>query len=312
MTRNATIHIGFPKTGTTTIQQTLAGSRNALMENGVIYPGTGDDHSDLISLFHPKGQDHYYFEGRQSSDPVKQAQKIMSEALDGKGDVVLSSEYLHNIGIDGARRLFDEMTTAGFETKFLCYLRHPVDAAVSSAQQSIKMGQRSMAEVISEPRYTKIRIHIQPLIKAVGKENIIIKDFNAAAREGLVANFMTTINHGEICDSLVEVSANESITMDGAILADMHRQYHIETGQYLFPKSLIFKVGKKKFDLPPKTKAIVQEDGQVEVDWVLREFGVSLEQKKTSTGFHPNPSRDTVFEVIQHVKGMTSALFART
>jgi len=312
MTRNAIIHIGFPKTGTTTIQQTLAGSRKMLADNGITYPGKDDDQSDLIALYHPKGKDHFYFTGRKTQDPVKQAQRIMSEVVAADGDVVLSSEYLHNIGIDGARRLLEDMTSAGFETVFLCYLRHPVDAAVSSAQQSLKMGERSMADVISNPRYTKIRANLQPLIKAVGKEHVKFQDFNVAAHEGLIKSFMTTIGHGDIVDALSIVSANESITMDGAILADMHRKYQIETGAELFPKSLIFKVGKGKFDLPPKTKKMVQEEGQKDVDWLKAEFGINLQQKTVSAGFHPNPTRETVVTVIQQVKGFMSAFFAKT
>ena len=41
MQRKAIIHIGMHKTGTTTIQATLAANRQSLIENGVLYPSAG-------------------------------------------------------------------------------------------------------------------------------------------------------------------------------------------------------------------------------------------------------------------------------
>lgn len=301
MTRTVFIHVGLPKTGTTSIQKSLAASRDVLSRHGISYPGKEIDHANLIALFHPKGPEHYYFVNQSVPDPIRIANQLMTEALSAKGDLILSSEYLHNIGERQARKLHDTFVQAGFHAKFICYVRHPVDAAVSSAQQSIKMGDRSLAEVIAEPRYTQLRQNIEPFLKAVGKENLIVKDFKAATRDGLLKSFMTCTGRPDISESMTETFENEGLTMDAALFSDLYRTHLKETGKKLFSHSVVFQFTDGKFDLPPKAKAAIRRSGKDDVAWVESEFGIPLVESVHPQRFHPNPTLDSVSKVIQSI-----------
>lgn len=302
MKGNAFIHVGFPKTGTTSIQKSLAASRDVLGGYGISYPGTEDDHVDLAALFHPKGPEHFYFVMRSIPDPVGRGNRLLAEGMSSERDLIFSSEYLHNIGEKNARNIYNVVSKAGFHTRFVCYIRHPVDAAVSSAQQSIKMGHRSLAEVIAEPWYASIRQNLEPFVKAVGKENVILKDFKAATGGGLLKSFMEAVERPEVIETMTEISANEGLTMDAAIFCDLHRKHYQETGKYLFPKSIVFDFTDGKFDLPPKSKDIVREAGRGDVEWVEREFGITLTESVNPPRFHPNPSVESVVKVIEAVR----------
>ncbi|MBP9635612.1 MAG: hypothetical protein KBE28_11345 [Nitrospira sp.] len=302
MKANAFVHIGFPKTGTTSIQKSLAASRDALKQHGITYPGAEDDHANLTALFHPKGPDHFYFSLRSISNPVRLGTQLLAEGLSSEGDLIFSSEYLHNIGEKHAQKLYGTLSDAGFRSKFICYVRHPVDAAVSSAQQSIKMGDRGLAEVIADPRYTFIQQNVEPFIRAVGKENVILKDFNISAREGLLRSFMCSVGRPELTEALVEIPANESLTMDAALFCDLHRMHLNETGRDLFPKSVIFQFTDGKFDLPVKTKEAVRAMGQKDIEWVETEFGITLLESNYPVRYHQNPSLGSVAKVIEAIR----------
>lgn len=302
MTRTVFIHIGFPKTGTTSIQKSLAASRQVLASHGLIYPGKEDDQANIVALFHPKGADHFYFAGKKDFSPLTAASVLMAEALSGRGDAIISSEYLYDIGKEYAAQLRATFLAKGFLVKFICYVRHPVDAAISSAQQSIKMGQRSLAEVIEQPRYAQIKRNILPIIEAVGKDNVTLIDFRSAVSAGLLASFAKAIGYEHLVEQLTEVKANESLSMDGALLAELHRTYLGETGRYLFPKSLIFKMGGEKFDLPDKTKDRVREDGRADCEWVEREFGISLQEPPSTSCFRTRVNARSIITLIEALR----------
>jgi len=301
-TRHAFIHVGLPKTGTTSIQKTLAASRDILRRHAIAYPGSEEDHAILIALFHPKGPQHFHLVKRAISDPQSAANRLLTEALQGKGDLILSSEYLHNIGEAGARKFHDRLSQAGFDVRFICYVRHPVDLAVSSAQQSIKMGDRTLADVIADPRYTPIRRTVEPFAKAVGKENVILMDFGAAARGGLLNSLFSAIGRPELMQEITEIRANEGLTMDAALFSDLHARVRKETGKTLFPKPVVFQFKDGKFDLPAESKDIVRGLGQKDVDWVAQEFGFRLTESAHPPRYRANPSLDSVAKVIEAVR----------
>ena len=302
MTRSVFVHIGFPKTGTTSIQKSLAASRKSLFSRGLIYPGSEDDQANIVALFHPKGAEHFYFSEKKDFSPLDAASTLMTEALSFDGDTIISSEYLYDLGQQYSRKLYNAFSKEGFRVKFICYVRHPVDAAISSAQQSIKMGQRSLSDVIDQPRYAQIKRNILPIVQAVGKENVTLIDFRSAVSSGLLASFVQAIGKPDILDSLTEIKANESLSMDGAILADIHRTYHAETGKYLFPKSIIFKIQGEKFDLPEATKNKVREEGKSDCDWVQNEFNLSLQEPAETSGFRARVNHRSLITLIESLR----------
>ncbi len=296
--KRAFVHIGLPKTGTTAIQKSLAHSREILRKKNVVYPGDGDAHGLVCARYHPLGMESPYIVKVGDQTSLLQADALLKEALESDRDCILSSEYFHNFGASGIRALSDRFAENGFETHVVCYLRHPVDAAISSGQQAIKVGSRSLTEIIQNPRYIPIRQNLEPIISELGLENVHVRDYVQAAKNGLLKDFLITIGREDLVTIIEPIYANESITMDGAILADMHREHRIEHRTAIFPKHLIFEIGGDRFDLPENTKEKVMLDGKGDLDWVRTVLKMDLQTGRTNTSTYRDfPSREGVAQL---------------
>lgn len=298
MRKRAFVHIGFPKTGTTTIQRSLAASRSTLLKYGLEYPGAQDDHTDLIAEFHPAGERHFYFE-RSESSPRQKCERLKDQIRSCKNDVIISSEYLHNIGRVSSGKFIEFLDESDFDPHFICYVRHPVDDAVSNAQQCIKMGSRSLSECIASPRYTKIRQNIEPFVASAGMGRISIKCFSTAASAGLLRDLFITLNKEGVEAEIPEIRTNESLSMDGAIIADLYQQYMSSGQRPPFAKKLIFKMQDAKFDLPDHAKKKIRELAQDDLDWLRETFGISLFETIGPNRFHPNPTIEAVKTLLE-------------
>lgn len=298
MTRTAFVHIGMPKTGTTSIQRSLAKSRHVLERAGLRYPGADVDHADLLASVHPLGAEHFYFKVHDHGSPVARAESIWRNAFAAEHDIILSSEYFSGIGKKGVQKLHDLLTDEGFVPVIVCYLRHPVNAAISSAQQSIKMNHRTLAEVVSDPRVTLIKSVLEWYCDIFGVTNIRVVDFSVAASEGLLRNLMSILGRPELTDALTVERANEGLTMDAAILCDLHRRMTQENGRPPFPRHLVFELTDSKFTLPEQTLAKVRQDGQAHVDWVRETFGVELVEAPVSARYRPNVTPASIMALL--------------
>jgi len=298
MSRTAFVHIGLSKTGTTSIQRSLARSRDCLGAAGLCYPGHRSDHAELLATVHPQAAAHHYFKVYDDGDPHQRAQRLWDEAAAARGDVILSSEYFAGLGRAGAERLRDRLAGMGFSPVIVCYLRHPVNAAISLAQQMIKMNDRSLAEVISAPPVPPIRSILGAFSAVFGVGNLRVVDFSVAASQGLLRNLMSIIGRPELTDALTVERANEGLTMDAAILCDLHRRMTQENGRPPFPRHLVFELTDSKFTLPEPTLAKVRQDGQAHVDWVRDTFGVELVEAPVSARYRPNVTPGSIMALL--------------
>lgn len=298
--KKAFLHIGMPKTGTTAVQNALSGHADLARNFGLIHPNTEFCNSvALISKFHPLGSNHFYVKNKGvSSEKALELSRSMWTQIEGSnGDVVLSSEYLHNIGLraKGMARAFTEI---GFTPVFVIYVRHPVDLASSSAQQAVKMGQRSLEEVIAQPRWHGIKSSVAPL-RAAGLE-VIMRDYETAREKGMVHDFFAAIGYEELGSKIPFEKVNSSLTMDGAILADMHNRYVDEFREPPFPKRLIFEIRGSRFCLPQAVKDEVRSKAAEELRWVSEEFGLKLSEANSDDVFRATLSPEALAEVLRY------------
>lgn len=301
--KRAFIHVGMPKTGTSAIQSALVEHRDVLAAYGLHHPDTPHcNHPALIARFHPAGTNHWYLQssGINQADALALSAEMWRQIMAADSDVILSCEYLYDLGSGAAAmaRVFEE---AGFVPIFICYVRHPVDSAISASQQQVKIGAITLEQALYKPDWHNAKTALSPFVDA--GVNLVVRDFGEARERGVTHDLFLAIGHEGLGEAIPRQEVNVSLTMEGAILADLHTAYSKEYGNEPFPRDLVFKVGRSKFVLPEIAKASVREACRDELAWVSETFGLELREAPWTTGAHTRLSSSTVMELMRVMSG---------
>lgn len=154
------LHIGTHKTATTSLQTALYDNREALAEQGVIFP-------DLTRWDMRQRAGHHKLAKALADDPVSGAEltrTILADAMSGPGDVVLiSSEqyYRHTLALSQQESRKDRREnfirlmadTFGRDTEVVIVLRRPDSFCESRYQERIKKTPytRKISEYATDP-----------------------------------------------------------------------------------------------------------------------------------------------------------------
>jgi hypothetical protein len=280
--RIAYFHVGMPKTGTTAIQQSLEHNRQELKRNGLLYPGTGVDHADLIPQFHQFGAAHFYYRNRHIG--AEEAGAIGTRTWDGvkaeitgfDGNLIFSTEYFHSLNKKAIKALDYEFTQLGYRLIVIIYLRHPLAAAVSGANQTIKMGKRLLQECIDEPRWHDNRASLQRFWEALPRDQLIVRDYEAVRKRDSTRDLLDIVNYSGAIEAATVLEANVSVTMAGAIIADACNRAKRADPNFRINRRELYKIGGPKFTLPAHVLEHVQQASQAELQWLEETAGVKL------------------------------------
>jgi hypothetical protein len=142
------LHIGTAKTGTTSLQVSLASNRRALARRGVLYPEPPAhrvNHNLLTTLLGPSVRvPREFLEMGDEASLRKLGQRywdgIRREvARSAANVVVISGEYFYGLPGEGVARLRELLADlAGDDIEVACYLRGPAEYYVSMMQQQVK------------------------------------------------------------------------------------------------------------------------------------------------------------------------------
>lgn len=282
--RNAYVHVGLPKTGTTAIQTAMAKNRGRLREHGFLYPGDEVDHATLIAPFHVMGERHYYHAARGLTEQAALAQgevqmaQIAASARDFDGHLILSSEYLFNMGQAKLQEMDEWLGGLGFRMVLVCYVRHPFAAATSSTQQSMKMGggQATLEQLIEKPRWHNSRITLEPALRVLSRDRIIVRAFEDTRDVGVVGDFLNAISYEGPRESFELPKVNESLSMAAVLLADAHNQLTAGQPRQAVRRDYFFRIGGPRFSLPRSALERIRPAAQQELDWLQQTFGLTL------------------------------------
>lgn len=147
--RTLILHIGHPKTGTTTLQNALVRSPQALKEHGILYPPKNGPakHSQIAAALAPIAGAPPQRRRSVIRDPAVirakgealWAQVVKSVAQSDAPQIVLSSEEFFNICAQPEMpRFIGELATLAQNVEVVAYLRDPVSYAATSIQEKIK------------------------------------------------------------------------------------------------------------------------------------------------------------------------------
>ena len=139
MPKTAVIHIGTRKTGTTSIQETLARSGSQLGMVGYPLVGADRDQNRIISLYLPQEEMPLTW---RDLDPSanRRFSSVFFKQLNSANDVVISAEALSSwFSLSDIRRLRMDFEKAGFDRfRIVLYIREPADYYLSYTQQVLR------------------------------------------------------------------------------------------------------------------------------------------------------------------------------
>ncbi|GGH40918.1 hypothetical protein SAMN05444007_1161 [Cribrihabitans marinus] len=285
--RKAFVHIGMPKTGTTAIQEALSKAREPLRSAGFLYPGNDVDHAFLISTYHPVGGRHFYF-AKQGISPEaanrsfeKKISRLAREVGESAGDVLLSTEYLHNMGEAKLRELQANLSKLELEMHVVCYVRHPYSQAASSIQQNIKMGHGVLTQQLNNPNWHSIIDTLNPALNVLGRERVTVLSFEDAKDVGAERHILQAIGHGSLMELVDRAETNVSLSGAAVALADAHNRLQRIVPDFPSSRGYLFKIGGPRFSLPPRTIEKMRDRTQQELDWLEEHFSLALPEPES-------------------------------
>jgi hypothetical protein len=273
MPKTCYLHIGTPKTATSSIQNWLQTNGAALARNGIVYPGLERKQKFLLSMFidNPlKGLRVHTDVGRSTREDVEAYHKEMLTAFDeqiaasGAANTVISDEalFLHARRIDwpGLRRFLEERFD---RIVVVALVRAPLPAFLSRAQEQVKSGVRSYEDVCNAPYPLNLN-SLETIFEAFGRETVILGKFEDAISRGIMTYFFDLIGlrHDLTEEERAVPPENEALSLEAALIMselnkilpatrrfqDRHlRSRHLRdigTTKFGLPRESVFKVRK--------------------------------------------------------------------
>lgn len=304
MIKNLYLHIGLPKTATSTIQMMLSNEEKLLKELGYLYPIFYLDampitnHSvPFISLFSNSPAKYYFnvLEGITTAEKVLEVNndylKQFNNMLDNfKGEnLIISGEGisdLFNPGLLRLKKFFYEKFGKDLKIRVIVFVRNPVTRVQSSIQQRVKSGLLlkdiyssvfDYSDSFYEKSFTKF-------LSVFAKDQIDVIRFEDAIEhsDGPAGKFLEVvgIKNGSI-PFVKNVYENESISNEAVILLSELNQYiplyingkkNPERGKYL--KELIEKTPGIKFFISSDLKKRIWKTSEKDCKWLSDNFSI--------------------------------------
>jgi hypothetical protein len=196
MKKTVYIHIGSPKTGTTSIQQFLTVNSERLLKEGLFYPIIGRQYTenDLLRLhkdgnnlarsIDPKGESIAICMNGSSltknSYDENNFKELLKKFSASKSNVMLLSEEVlfieYQDNICNRPHLFKHLSK--YEIKIIVYLKRSVEYLCGLWQEELRNKSTvSLEYYLENHQYAECLQVINDLAKKVGDKNIIVKSF---------------------------------------------------------------------------------------------------------------------------------------
>jgi len=294
------LHVGFPKTGTTSIQKTLSAKKNSefLEDNDFLYPKHWPaNHGRLYSKFceHPEKwlpniNEEYSIEEIKKVDEtfLHSIEKEIKETSYSK--LIISGEDISFLTIDNLLNLRNHfLSICGKEVKFniIIFVRNPISLTVSTIQHLVTIGltEQSALEIEMRQSSNLFQEKIEKFTKIFGSESVKIHSFEEAIKHkfGPVGYFLSllNVNNDEISRfryqksnvglSMFAVKFLSYVNMKMPLRIDGKLQKNRTADDF---KPLL-NVYEPKYDIAHTDKKTIIENSHHDVNWLRKYFEIN-------------------------------------
>jgi len=291
MSKQALIHIGTGKTGTTSLQNSLSTQKHKLQD--VCYPNiTGNAHHFLALIYQEfdqlsRGHRAYVRDAKHHQRIAIKLRFDFLESISNANKIIISSEFLSRFRQKEVLALKDDLKNIGF-TNFLilCYVRDPVSYFRSVLQQKMKASHIPLSP--KEFRYA-FRRCIE-LYCNLFNNNIIIQAYDNTLHQGcVVQDFIMRAEEFFNTRSLriKTKNTNRSLSAEALFILQQYRKlYESEMENVFTDKSQALLEILSKLPATKTTKIKLQQGvGQIithyhkeDIDWLEAKFKIRFEK----------------------------------
>lgn len=298
LAKSGILHVGLPKTGTTSFQNAIYHNRDRLLsDHRLLYPSIEANHTNaLCTMFLDDPRTHITnkINGITELEDAKKLRdnyykKLEDDIESADWDkLVFSAEGLCNLPAPALSRLHDWLNKYTDKWLIMFWSRHPVTYAASSMQQLMKNGYH-IGDMEENPKrfMPNFKGRLTAAFKAFGMTSVQLTTFEDALEEpgGVVSAFCRRLGLDD--DVSLDLSQNskrdnESLSLLAAhILDSINRQRPLFVDGKINPKRrngevpFVSHLGGPKFDLPVELKNTVKHLSRPDVAWLNEIFGTS-------------------------------------
>jgi hypothetical protein len=218
------LHLGMPKTASTSIQEALNANRALLQSRGWVYPEfrcpqyghVFHCHNEpLCRLFFPGHPFHAYRDIKNKViDPdvqKKELTRVLDTCCRNSSRLILSSEAMllpHPL-----QRIKKFFAARGYKLEPVVYVRAPYSYRVSLYQSLLKFSQFNVATIVDHLRNPLVRMAVQAAMDAF-QDSVRFYPFTHFTRTGtdVVRHFFSHFLEKKICDTLTGTVKNKALS----------------------------------------------------------------------------------------------------
>jgi len=230
MRKLAIIHLGFPKTGSSSVQKTYSLNRRVLAKAGwkyarfTQYGRDALNHSlPLMNLFaqHSKELRANLRAGENRRDQTARFSAELERNLASDLPLIFSGENISGMGVPALRAMKTTFEAAGRELRIIGFLRAPTEYAESLVQQLVKDGATDLGLGRPLERYLSHRIR---RIRRIFPDAEFYPFDQVKIHTGGPPGFLADLLEPGLSEKLVEHRANERVSGNAvALLLHLNR-----------------------------------------------------------------------------------------
>jgi hypothetical protein len=292
MGKKALIHIGTGKTGTTSIQESLASQKKKL--GGIGYPNiTGNAHHFLEVVYQ---QYSHLSRGHRSEYADEAARLKHAKILHSKflrrvrqnKNIIISSEFLGRFKKQQVLALKSDLDDNGYtDYRVVCYVRDPVSYYRSLLQQKLKASHHP-------PNPRNFKYGFREAIenhRAYYGDKVIVRAYDDALYQGdVVKDFLRLAEKFFKVDysRVKSISANRSLSAEAIFILHRYRElYEFDKDNISTPKSSVLlqyltqlpETETSPIELHPVVEEVIRERVQDDLLWLKESCGVDFQRQ---------------------------------
>lgn len=250
------LHVGFHKTATSSIQQTLADNQVQLKKLGFYYPIFKNGDQNIINHSIPfysafcDRPDLYHINIRAGNQIDIDALNLnyiaqFNEVLKSNDNVIISGEDISVLPQKALMDIRNRIVAAGFKLEVYCSVRRPYSLICSELAEIIKNGTATLKNITVSNRSGLV----EKLQTTFSKEMFFFNFENDCVNKGPVYAFLERI--GIRTDNVTLINSNEGFgNLSTRVLAHLNLQFPIIKNGLLYEKrrkNFTSSVDKEKF-----------------------------------------------------------------
>jgi hypothetical protein len=289
MKKEIFVHIGYNKTGTSSIQAMMYQNADLLLKHGIYYPTLNCNHSKfLFSMFvsNPEKKRMNTIAGYKTKQQVAELnasyQRTIEEELNNPKiqKVIFSGEHLIALNAEEVKNFHKWLSKFSKKITIVCCTRNPVGWYNSRIQQQLKERTKDISSVCKN-LCTKAKINyfsLMPFLETFGKENIVAYDFDKH-KKNIYGKFMHCCNiDAQLQNTLIANAPdiqNESLSHECClILSSMNQLKPWDKNSNLpfVEPSYLYKIKGQKFTLAKAAIEKILAHNRDGLEWIASNF----------------------------------------